>query len=63
MDVKRTFYGVLRVNHDDAVYDDADEPTIRLVNGRIAHGFEYEKPELRAVPTTYYSPESAIGLL
>ena len=63
IDVKRTFYGVLRVNRDDALYDDADEPTVRLVNGRIAHGFEYEKPELRAVPTTYYSPESAIGLL
>ena len=33
------------------------------MNGRIAHGFEYKNPALRSVPTSYYSPESGIGLV
>jgi hypothetical protein len=62
--VRRNFYGVLRVSRDTAEYGDVDdEPIVRLVNGRIAHGFEYENPALSSTPTTYYSPESAIGLL
>lgn len=61
--VRRNFYGVLRVSEDDAEYGDEDERIVRLVNGRIAHGFEYKNPALRSTPTSYYSPESAIGLL
>jgi hypothetical protein len=62
--VRRNFYGVLRVSRDEAEYGEVDnEPIVRLVNGRIAHGFEYESPALRSTPTTYYSPESAIGIL
>ena len=63
--VRRNFYGVLRVSRDTADYgdDNPDEKILRLVNGRIAHGFEYQNPAFRSTPTTYYSPESAIGLL
>ncbi len=63
VDVRRNFYGVLRVIQGDADYGTTDEPILRLLNGRIAHGFQYQDPALWSVPTTYYSPESAIGLL
>ena len=33
------------------------------MNGRISHGFQYHNPELHAVATTYYSPDSGVGLL
>jgi hypothetical protein len=61
VDVKRNFYGVLRVSQDDIEYGKVQEPILRLLNGRIAHGFEYQNPALRSVPTSYYSPDSAIG--
>ena len=63
VDIKRTFYGVLRVFSDEADYVTTDDPILRLLNGRISHGFQYTNPELHAVATTYYSPESGIGLL
>ena len=63
VDVKRNFYGVLRVSQDDTEYGEANELIMRLLNGRIAHGFEYKNPALRAVPTSYYSPDSGIGRL
>jgi spermidine synthase len=63
VDIRRTFYGVLRVTSDEEEYDKQDEPVLRLMNGRISHGFQYTNPELHAVATTYYSPESGVGLL
>jgi len=62
--VTRNFYGVLRVTRDDeAEYGDDKQTILRLMNGRIVHGFEYQAPELQTIPTSYYAPESAIGLV
>ena len=36
---QRTFYGVLRVTSDEAEYGKEEEPILRLLNGRISHGF------------------------
>jgi spermidine synthase len=63
VDVKRTFYGVLRVTEDTEEYDRQEESVLRLMNGRISHGFEYVEADLHPVATTYYSPESGVGLL
>ena len=63
VDIQRTFYGVLRVTQDTAQYGRKDEPILQLLNGSIAHGFEYEVPKLRSIATTYYSPDSGVGLV
>jgi SAM-dependent methyltransferase len=61
--VRRNFYGVLRVTDDKIPYGETSRPIRRLLNGRILHGLEYTDPDLQAVPTTYYSPESGVGLV
>jgi hypothetical protein len=58
--VRRGFYGVLRVWEIHT-----EEPALRayqLTHGRTVHGFQFEAPELREVPTTYYAETSGVGL-
>ena len=57
--VSRNFYGVLRVEERDIGKPDA---THMLLHGRIIHGFQYEAPKLKRIPTSYYGPESGIAL-
>jgi predicted O-methyltransferase YrrM len=55
----RNFYGSLRVKQIVG-YPGA---TIRtLTNGTIEHGTQIFSDDLRAVPTTYYAPDSGVGL-
>ncbi len=55
----RNFYGALRVN-EKVAYPGA---TIRtLTNGTIQHGTQIFSEELRTTPTTYYAPDSGVGL-
>ncbi|MGE5277457.1 MAG: ferrichrome ABC transporter permease [Acidobacteriota bacterium] len=59
--MSRNFYGVLTVEEKHEM-----DPNLRrldLRHGRIVHGFQYQAPEKRRVPTTYYSETSGIGLL
>ena len=59
--MSRNFYGVLTVEEKHEV-----DPNLRrldLRHGRIVHGFQYQAPEKRRIPTTYYSDTSGIGLL
>ncbi|MGC2662003.1 MAG: fused MFS/spermidine synthase [Bryobacteraceae bacterium] len=55
----RNFYGALRVadsrNDDQTLERD-------LSHGTITHGIQFLNPWLRRTPTTYYSPDSGIGL-
>jgi SAM-dependent methyltransferase len=56
----RNFYGVLTVFEHRK-----DEPTghhVLLQHGRITHGFQFVHPQLQSLPTTYYGPESGLGL-
>jgi hypothetical protein len=56
----RNFYGVLTVFENRK-----EEPTghhFLLRHGRITHGFQFVHPDLRLMPTTYYGPESGLGL-
>lgn len=56
----RNFYGVLRVWETNA-----DSPKLRayqLTHGKTAHGFQFDQPILRVLPTTYYAETSGVGL-
>lgn len=50
----RNFYGVVRVKA-------LDENTLAMINGITIHGIQYK--ENPTEPTTYYSPDSGVGVL
>jgi hypothetical protein len=55
----RSFYGIV---HVEAVDPDGDEYVLRLRHGRILHGVQYQAPDLRREPTSYYGRDSGIAL-
>lgn len=58
--VKRNFYGVLRVQDRDL-----DQPQLArrvLRHGAIDHGMQFLAEDKRRLPTTYYRPETGVGL-
>lgn len=58
---KRNFYGVLRVTEWSA--GEAVNHRRSLIHGSIMHGTQFQAPELRARPTSYYTQTSGIGRL
>ena len=57
----RNFYGSLRVTEDHYSFPGATVRT--LLNGSIQHGTQIVgTDELRRTPTTYYAPDSGVGL-
>ncbi|HUB80149.1 MAG TPA: fused MFS/spermidine synthase [Bryobacteraceae bacterium] len=56
----RNFYGVLRVR--DSGDEDALNTVRTLTNGTINHGEEYVNVAKRRWPTTYYGPNTGIGI-
>jgi hypothetical protein len=71
--VVRNFYGVLRIVDETAPNvvvmkggatspDAGDYRYEKLMNGTIDHGLQFLSPALRDQPTTYYAPESGIGI-
>ncbi|HLW78713.1 MAG TPA: fused MFS/spermidine synthase, partial [Terriglobia bacterium] len=58
--VLRNFYGSLRVA--DAEGPDVEHERRRLVNGTILHGTQFLDADRRRLPTTYYGPDSGVGL-
>ena len=57
---KRNFYGIIRIdrgNHTDPLLD-----ARIMLSGRIIHGYQYTKENLRRFPTAYYTDDSGIGL-
>jgi hypothetical protein len=62
----RNFYGVLRVVEKAAVTDEDGnelEPAkYSLTHGQIQHGFQFQDPAMKRLPTTYYGPLSGVGL-
>jgi hypothetical protein len=56
----RNFYGILRVWELNE-----DRPELlanQLTHGRTAHGFQFENDDFRVLPTTYFTPESGVGV-
>ncbi len=58
--VSRNFYGLLRVTEFNP--DDPENAYRILYHGRIMHGLQYEEGPLRSEPTTYFGPNSGVGL-
>ncbi len=56
----RNFYGALRVQ--DVGAPDDPNAVRRLLHGVIMHGEQYQEVSLRRQPTSYYGPDSGIGL-
>lgn len=55
----RSFYGALRVQQ---FTNWLKEPYRTLYNGRIEHGAQYLNPPSSLLQTTYYGPDSGVGL-
>ncbi|NLV32170.1 MAG: fused MFS/spermidine synthase [Acidobacteria bacterium] len=60
VEVKRNFFGVLKVYGDDR--GDPGERHRTLMHGRIVHGYQYDHEEKRYWPVSYYGPASGIGV-
>jgi hypothetical protein len=60
LETRRNFFGVLRVL--DFNQQDASKHRYTLMHGRIEHGFQFLDEEKRYWPTSYYGPESGVGL-
>jgi hypothetical protein len=58
--MKRGFFGVLRVLEEET--DDPEEHRVLLMHGRIEHGFQFASEERRYWPTSYFGPDSGVGL-
>ena len=58
--LKRNFYGVLTVEEENKEFPEMH--LLKLRNGRIVHGFQYQAPDKRDQATSYYSPRSGVGL-
>lgn len=68
----RNFYGLLRVSDEVApnvvLLNEGSTPSKedarlrRLMNGTISHGIEFLAPSRRDQPTSYYGPNSGIGV-
>jgi hypothetical protein len=54
----RNFFGVLRVSEDE---EDGGK-VHKLTHGRTLHGLQFEDAERRDLPTTYYLPDSGVGI-
>ncbi len=57
--VGRGFFGVLRVGEE---ISRSGKLNRQLTHGRIIHGYQFADPELARTPTSYYSPNSGVGL-
>ncbi|MGA0028894.1 MAG: spermidine synthase [Opitutales bacterium] len=61
LSVTRGFYGVLKVNENDAGNPELHHLTLQ--HGATIHGLQYVDPEKRTFPSSYYTSTSGIGRL
>lgn len=57
----RDFFGVVRVVHNGEA--EPEHRTYALAHGPTLHGVQMAAGPLRGVPTTYYGPQSGVGLV
>ena len=60
LSLRRSFYGSLRVVQTPHIGPDQER---QLFHGTIEHGSEFMLPSRQMRPTTYYGPESGVGIL
>ncbi|MFI4876676.1 MAG: spermidine synthase [Blastopirellula sp. JB062] len=56
---RRNFYGVLHIDDQQA----AGERRRMMFHGRIVHGFQFLDDKRRREPTSYYAPETGVGVV
>lgn len=61
IDNKRNFFGVLTIWEEAA--DDPENHKLLMQHGTTFHGLQFQSAEKKHIPTAYYSPNSAIGLV
>jgi hypothetical protein len=57
----RNFYGTLRVKQTRPGHPEYH--AVDLYHGQILHGYQLQNPQLRRVPTAYFSGSSGLGLV
>ncbi len=57
----RNFFGTLTIRHNNAGHP--REESIELLNGTTIHGSQFMAANRRGQPTSYYAPQSGIGLV
>ncbi len=57
----RNFFGVLTVWEED--WDEPAEHMLLMQHGTTFHGLQFIAPELKRIPTSYYSTNSGIGIV
>lgn len=57
---QRNFFGVLKITRDRG--SDPSEHRTVLMHGRIEHGFQYTAQDKRYWPTSYFGPQSGVGM-
>jgi hypothetical protein len=60
LEMRRNFFGVLRVLHLDR--DNPQEDRLVLMHGRIEHGYQFKAEDKRYWPTSYFGPSSGVGI-
>jgi len=60
VEARRNFFGVMRVLELNK--DDESEHRLTLMHGRIEHGYQFLDKGKSYAPTSYYGPESGLGL-
>lgn len=60
--IRRNFYGVLQIR-PLMVLSEEPEMLYQLVHGQTLHGAQFAKVEKFRQPTSYYGPESGVGLV
>jgi len=58
IEISRTFFGVIQIMHGGTT----EGRTVLMRHGHIEHGSQFEKKELRGIPTNYYGPDSGVGV-
>lgn len=56
----RNFYGGLKIV--DQSRPDVEHAIRKLLNGTIEHGMQFQQAARRRLPTSYYGPDSGVGL-
>jgi hypothetical protein len=58
--VKRNFFGVLKILKEEP--ENPSKHRTVLMNGRIEHGYQFSAEDKRYWPTSYFGPNSGIGI-
>lgn len=58
--MKRNFFGTLKIVDDNPI--DPLEHRVVMMHGRIEHGYQFRAADKRFWPTSYFGPNSGVGL-